>query len=76
MKAILIIAITMLMGGETGEGFMDLKLLIPQRDISVCEEAKKGIRSNIYTNNREYTDEYKFQIRGVWCIDGPHPIDK
>lgn len=67
MKAILVIAITMLMNGGTGDGFMDFVLGIPQTDISVCEEAKKAIRSNTYTNSSEYRDEYKFQIREVWC---------
>lgn len=67
MKAILVIAITLLMGNGDGEGFMDFVLKIPQTDISVCEEVKKAIHSNTYINSSEYKDEYKFQIREVWC---------
>ncbi len=76
MKAILIIAVTMLMNGGAGEGFMDLELHIPQKDIQMCEEAKKGIGVDTHTNNPEYRDEYKFKLRGAWCVLAPPgPID-
>ena len=81
MNAILIIAVTMLMNGGTGDGFMDLELRIPQKDIQMCEEAKKGIGVDTYTNNPEYRDEYKFKLRRAWCVPaarGPSdlgPID-
>ena len=76
MNAILIIAVTMLMNGGTGEGFMDLELQIPQPDIATCEEAKKGIGVDTHTNNPEYRDEYRFKIRGSWCVLAPPgPID-
>lgn len=76
MKAILIIAVTMLMGGGAGEGFMDLELRIPQKDIPICEEAKNAIGIHTYTNNPEYRDEYRFKIRRAWCVaKQPGPID-
>lgn len=68
MEAVLIIAITMLMGGGTGLGFMDLELRVPQKDMIVCKEAKRNVRTRTHTNNREYGDEYKFIIRGMWCM--------
>lgn len=76
MKAVLIVAITMLMGGGTGDGFMDLELRIPQKDMLACEEAKNNIGIHTYTNNVEYRDEYKFKMRGAWCVaKQPGPSD-
>lgn len=76
MKAILIIAITMLMSGGTGDGFMDLELRIPQKDIAMCEEAKNNIGIHTYTDNAEYRDEYQFRMRGAWCVaKQPGPKD-
>lgn len=76
MKAILIIAVTMLMGNGAGEGFIDLELQIPQKDIAICEEAKNNIGIHTYTDNVEYRDEYKFKIRRTWCVDKqPGPSD-
>jgi len=69
MKTILIIAITLLTSSGEEEYFIDHVLRIPQTNIAACEEAKKDIRSNTYTNNSEYKDEYKFKIRGVWCVN-------
>ena len=76
MKTILIIAVTMLMGGGTGDGFMDLELRIPQIDIATCEEAKNNISIHTYTDNVEYRDEYQFKLRSAWCVDKqPGPSD-
>lgn len=76
MKAILIIAITMLMGGGTGDDFMDLELRIPQKDIAMCEEAKNNIGIHTYTDNPEYRDEYEFKLRSARCVaKQPGPKD-
>jgi len=71
MKAILVIAVTMLMSGGIGDGFLDLELRIPQIDIATCNEAKNGINMRTHTNNPEYRDEYKFKIRAMWCVLAP-----
>lgn len=76
MEAVLIIAITMLMSSGAGEGFMDLELRIPQKDIQICEEAKNAIGIHTYTNNPEYRDEYRFKLREAWCVvKQPGPKD-
>lgn len=76
MKAILIITVTMLMGGGTGDGFIDLELRIPQKNIAICEEVKNNIGIHTYTNNVEYRDEYQFRMRGALCVaKQPGPSD-